>query len=314
VTVDVSGLDEAKKAFKAFIDDAQRQWSELLHRMRTEAHGEFGREQPVMHVHPRHMGTIGMRRMFPTWSWERGTATQPLPGFARGGTIDMRPYYQRGVTAAPTCKHCLGEIAPGMAGKEEHADCAAIFSFEGRPRSEVVSKLRAVLHELLPHDYALDAETPGRMLAALAELLEGYDDEVDLKTFPLEPASDPGVVVVRDIPFASLCEHHVLPFSGKVSVAYLPRGKVVGLSKIPRLVRALSRRLQTQERLGEQIARTLERGVAAAGVMVVIRSQHSCMCHRGIESPGEMVTCCARGVFLEKPEARAEATALINLR
>jgi GTP cyclohydrolase I len=183
-----------------------------------------------------------------------------------------------------------------------------------RPTSPPAGRLATVLRDLLPEGVKLDPETPGRMFAALADMLDGYDEQVDLKTFPLPRDTDPGVVLVRDIPFASLCEHHVLPFSGRVSVAYLPGPKLVGLSKIPRLVRTISRRLQTQERLGQEIADTLGLGVDARGVMVVITSQHSCMCHRGIESPGQMQTSCVRGVFRHNDAARAEVLQLLAMK
>lgn len=160
----------------------------------------------------------------------------------------------------------------------------------------------------------VDPETPGRMARALRELVAGYavtDLAGILKTFPA-PA-DPGVVVVRDLPFASLCEHHVLPFTGTVSVAYIPRRTIVGLSKIPRLVRAVTRRLQVQERIGQVVADTIATAIKPIGVMVVVRSRHSCMGLRGVESPGEMVTSCVRGAFKDQPAARAEALVLIGV-
>lgn len=160
---------------------------------------------------------------------------------------------------------------------------------------------------------SVDPETPGRMLRALHELTEGYatkDLQALLKTFVAPP--DPGIVAVRGITFASLCEHHVLPFTGQVSVAYIPRNRIVGLSKIPRLVRAVTRRLQVQERIGQQIADALVDGLSPIGVMVIVRARHTCMGLRGIESPGEMVTSCVRGAFAEEHNARAEALALLG--
>lgn len=160
----------------------------------------------------------------------------------------------------------------------------------------------------------VDRETPRRMLRALRELTEGYNTDITklLKTFP--SPKDPGIVSVADITFASLCEHHVLPFTGTVSVAYIPGDRVVGLSKIPRLVRAITRRLQLQERIGQEIADALVTGLTPVGVMVVVKARHTCMGLRGIESPGEMRTSCVRGVFADDAPARAEAMALMGIR
>jgi GTP cyclohydrolase I len=158
-----------------------------------------------------------------------------------------------------------------------------------------------------------DTETPVRLVKALRELTEGYATEdlgALLKAF--DAPADPGVVMVRGIEFASLCEHHVLPFTGTVAVAYIPRERVVGLSKIPRLVRAVTRRLQLQERIGQMVADTMMQRLDPVGVMVIVRARHTCMGLRGVESQGEMVTSCVRGVFSSDPAARAEAMALIS--
>lgn len=172
------------------------------------------------------------------------------------------------------------------------------------------SHLEYVLSLLAP---TVDPETPGRMLRALGELTEGYNTDIEelFKTFESPP--DPGVVAVTGVPFASLCEHHVLPFTGEVSVAYIPDKRVIGLSKIPRLIRVLTRRLQLQERIGQEIADALVLAVAPIGVMVIVKARHMCMCLRGIESPGEMRTSCVRGVFASEPAARAEALALLGV-
>jgi GTP cyclohydrolase IA len=121
------------------------------------------------------------------------------------------------------------------------------------------------------------------------------------------------MVAVRDLPFASVCEHHVLPFTGSASVVYIPTSRIIGLSKVPRILRAVSRRLQVQERIGEEVAEVLMHSeLRARGVMVVIRARHTCMALRGVESPGEMVTSCIRGVFATDAAARAEAMELIR--
>lgn len=161
-----------------------------------------------------------------------------------------------------------------------------------------------------------DEDMPDRFVKAMGEMLDGYGADIDklLKTFPID--GDHGVVHVRDVPFASLCEHHALPFFGTVGVAYIPKDKIVGLSKIPRLVRALSRRYQVQERLGKQIGDALWDRLDAVGVAVMIRGRHTCMQARGVESTGEMVTSYMLGVFRAQGElgiaARAEVMSLLK--
>lgn len=178
--------------------------------------------------------------------------------------------------------------------------------------NEAKAFLKTVLgdNEELEREGLLD--TPARLTKALRQMTSGYSADIDkmMTTFPSEGDA---VVCVRDIPFASLCEHHVLPFSGFVSVAYIPGERIVGLSKIPRLVHAYARRLQVQERLGTQIAEELTKRLNPAGVAVVIRGAHSCMRLRGVESAGDMVTSTMRGVFMDEAEARAEVMRLFNL-
>lgn len=155
------------------------------------------------------------------------------------------------------------------------------------------------------------ANTPGRMVKALHQLLDGYDtDPASLATVFDAPSDD--MVIVRAVPFTSMCEHHVLPFRGFVSVAYVPNGKIIGLSKIPRIIRALSRRLQVQERMTHEIASTLSELVGAPSVMVVATGVHSCAELRGVETRAEMVTSDCRGVFRDDPAVRAEALALFK--
>lgn len=217
----------------------------------------------------------------------------------------------------PNCTGCGRPVGPGMAGQEDHVDCGPRRLERARGHKGPIDMLGEVLRGIVPHGQ-VDAETPQRLLGALIEFTSGYAGEITsmMKTFPLEGhAGDPGIVCVRDVPFASLCAHHVLPFTGTASVAYLPSDRIVGLSKIPRLIRIISRRLQTQEFIGEQVADVLMGElVAARGVIVVPRGKHSCMALRGVESPGEMITSCARGVFRDDAAARAEALSLLDMR
>jgi GTP cyclohydrolase I len=150
------------------------------------------------------------------------------------------------------------------------------------------------------------AETPQRVARALIEMTAGYRDDPQLilsKTF--EDDCDE-VIILRNIPFTSMCEHHLLPFSGSADVGYLP-GKVVGLSKLARLVDCFARRLQMQERMTRQIADALVEHLQARGAGCIVRANHSCMACRGVKKAGaEMVTSRMLGVFRDKAEARAE--------
>lgn len=150
-------------------------------------------------------------------------------------------------------------------------------------------------------------ETPRRVVAALEEMTVGYkeDPKVLLSTVFDEDYDE--IVILKDIPFVSLCEHHLLVFSGTADVGYLPGGKVVGLSKLARLVDCFARRLQVQERLTKQIAEAIQEHLGAKGVGAVIRASHSCMACRGVRKPGAtMITSAMLGVFRENPAARAE--------
>jgi GTP cyclohydrolase I len=153
-------------------------------------------------------------------------------------------------------------------------------------------------------------DTPKRYIKAFSEMTSGVrlDPKEPLKKVFEENHDE--IVCVTDVGFVSLCEHHLLPFTGTVDFAYLPKGKIVGLSKIPRFIQILARRPQVQERLTSQIVDMFAEEVSPAGVMAVVRGQHSCMKYRGVQSSGEMVTSAVRGVFKDKPEARAEALAL----
>lgn len=159
-------------------------------------------------------------------------------------------------------------------------------------------------------------ETPSRVVKAWEEWFSGYhvtDPIGVLKTFKdgAEGCGDE-LVIVRDIDFYSHCEHHMAPFFGKASVAYIPNKRVVGLSKIPRLVDVFSRRLQVQERLTNQIADALWEGLDPIGAGVVMRATHFCMCSRGVQKQGSTtITSALRGAFRTKPEARAEFMALV---
>jgi GTP cyclohydrolase IA len=157
------------------------------------------------------------------------------------------------------------------------------------------------------------AKTPGRVARSYAELFSGLfeDPRLHLRTVFKERYDE--VVLLRDIEFHSLCEHHLLPFTGRAHVAYLPDGKVVGLSKLARLVEGYARRPQVQERLTMQIADALMDELNPVGAVCVIEAVHTCMTMRGVRKPGSvMVTSALRGIFKENPSSRAEVLALIS--
>ena len=159
-------------------------------------------------------------------------------------------------------------------------------------------------------------KTPDRVEKALRFLTQGYgqDAEEILNEALFDVAYDE-MVIIKDIEVFSLCEHHLLPFFGKAHVAYIPKGKVVGLSKIPRLVDMFARRLQVQERLTVQIAETIERFLKPRGVGVVIEAQHLCMIMRGVEKQNSVaVSSCMLGAFRRQQQTRNEFLSLIKKR
>jgi GTP cyclohydrolase I len=156
-------------------------------------------------------------------------------------------------------------------------------------------------------------DTPGRVARMYRELFAGLDDDpAQLLDVHFTEQYDE-MVVLRDIPFYSMCEHHLLPFMGKAHVAYLPMGKVVGLSKLARVVETYARRPQLQERLTQQIAELLMDRLGARGVGVIIEATHTCMTIRGVKKPGAvMVTSSMLGLFRSNVATRAEALNLLT--
>lgn len=158
------------------------------------------------------------------------------------------------------------------------------------------------------------AKTPERVAASLKYLTSGYDRKVEeILNDALFVEEYDEMVVVKDIDFFSMCEHHILPFVGKAHIAYMPRKKIVGLSKIPRLVDMFAKRLQVQERLTTQIANALNDALQPRGVAVVMEAIHLCMLMRGVEKQNsKAVTSAMLGAFRDRPETRAEFMELIK--
>ena len=156
-------------------------------------------------------------------------------------------------------------------------------------------------------------ETPERVAAMYAELLSGMreDPKEHLRKVFKEDYDE--IVLLRDIPFYSICEHHLMPFIGTAHVAYLPAGSVLGVSKLARIVDCFARRLQVQERLTDQIADFIMDSLKPRGVAVVLEASHSCMTIRGIKKPGSvMVTSSLRGIFKRDPKSRSEVMSLMH--
>ena len=186
---------------------------------------------------------------------------------------------------------------------------AAPAAARGDGQAELASLIRRQL-DLLGEDPEREGllRTPQRVAKSLAWLTAGYDTDVrDVIGEGVFDEAHEGMVMVRDIEMYSMCEHHMLPFFGKVHVAYIPDGRIVGLSKLPRIVDAFARRLQVQERLTEQIAGAIEDALHPRGVGVVIEAVHLCMMMRGVEKQNsKTITSALCGQFRECPMTRDE--------
>lgn len=184
------------------------------------------------------------------------------------------------------------------------------------PRVErAVAELLAAIGEDPDRDGLQD--TPRRVAAMYEELFSGMSDDPTRHLTVTFAAGHDEMVMVRDIPFASLCEHHLAPFIGRAHVAYIPGddGRITGLSKLARLVDGFARRLQVQERMTTQVAEAIEEVLAPRGVLVVLEAEHLCMSMRGVKKPGTLtVTSSVRGLFRSDPRTRAEAMQFVHAR
>lgn len=180
--------------------------------------------------------------------------------------------------------------------------------------SKIATLVEALLTELGedPQREGL-VRTPERVARSMKYLTSGYQanlEEIVNQAIFDEPASE--MVLVKDIEFYSLCEHHLLPFYGKIHIAYLPNGHVIGLSKLPRIVEIFARRLQVQERMTVEIASAIERAIGPSGVAVVAEGAHLCMMMRGVAKQSSIATTsCMLGAFREDPRTRSEFLSLV---
>lgn len=156
-------------------------------------------------------------------------------------------------------------------------------------------------------------KTPMRVAKMYAELLAGMNEDLKQHISSVFTEDYDEIVLLRDVPFYSVCEHHLMPFIGSAHVAYLPAGAVLGVSKLARIVDCFARRLQVQERLTSQIADFIMNELKPRGVAVVLEASHSCMTIRGIKKPGSvMVTSALRGIFRRDPKSRSEIMSLMH--
>ncbi len=182
------------------------------------------------------------------------------------------------------------------------------------------ARIEAAVRELLAaigEDPTRDGllKTPGRVARMYAEVTAGLHEDPAQHLTTVFEADHDEIVLVRDIPFSSMCEHHLLPFVGHAHVGYLPGhdGKVTGLSKLARLVDGYARRLQVQERLTSQIAEAMQAALQPRGAIVVLEAEHMCMSIRGVHKPGALtITSAVRGLFRDDPRSRAEAMMLLT--
>lgn len=183
--------------------------------------------------------------------------------------------------------------------------------------SERIAQAVRTILEAIGEDPDRDGlrETPRRVAEMYAEVFGGIGSNASEQLDVLFDANHDEMIMVRDIPLTSICEHHLVPFIGKAHIAYIPgeSGRITGLSKLARLVDTLSRRPQVQERLTAEAADALEGALSPRGVMVVIEAEHLCMTMRGVKKPGaQTVTSAVRGVFRDNDATRAEAMNLIT--
>ncbi|WP_442603002.1 GTP cyclohydrolase I FolE [Paenibacillus sp. KN14-4R] len=184
----------------------------------------------------------------------------------------------------------------------------------GNNREQIESHIREILR-LIGEDPDREGllDTPARVTRMYEEIFAGYSADVEDVLGVTFDEQHEELVIVKDIVYYSQCEHHMAPFFGKIHIGYLPSGKITGLSKFARLVEAVTRRLQVQERITSEIADILEKVLKPHGVMVVVEGEHLCMCARGVKKPGsKTITSGVRGRFRSDSNLRAEFLSLIK--
>ena len=186
-------------------------------------------------------------------------------------------------------------------------------SFEEKDLAKLYERILQCIGEDIQREGLI--KTPRRAADAMKFMTQGYRQNIkDILNDAIFDSDADDIVIVRDIEFYSLCEHHILPFFGKCHVGYIPNGKIIGLSKIPRIVDMFARRLQVQERLTRQIASALNEALDPLGIAVVMEAQHMCMMIRGVQKQNsKAITSAVLGVFRDDPSTKAEWMSLLQI-
>jgi len=181
-------------------------------------------------------------------------------------------------------------------------------------QKKIEEAVRTILREIgIDENSEVFRNTPKRVYSMYTEIFSGMDDSTEPNITSFKNPGYRDILAVRDMPFYSMCEHHLLPIFGTVSIAYIPGEKIVGLSKLPRTVKYFASRPQVQERLTSEIADYLYNKLGAMGVLVMIKARHMCMEMRGAKAfRSETISSAIRGVFEKKPETKEEALRLLN--
>lgn len=216
--------------------------------------------------------------------------------------------------------HSSRPVASGQSTKRRESSETTFFVDPNAPKNDEVdlAQIEAAVRTILSavgEDPDRDGllETPARVARMYAEMFAGLKTDPGRHLAKVFDEEYDEIVLVRDISFCSMCEHHLLPFTGRAHIAYLPSGKVVGLSKLARVVEEVARRPQVQERLTQTIADLIEDRLSARGVAVICEATHSCMTMRGVRKPGSLcLTSAMRGIFRDDPKSRSEVLGLIN--
>lgn len=196
-----------------------------------------------------------------------------------------------------------------MAGKKNYVN-----SQVSENREKIEAHIKEIL-KLIGEDVEREGllETPARVTRMYEEIFAGYAVEPKEVLGAVFDENHEELVIVKDITYYSQCEHHMVPFFGKVHIGYIPSGKIIGLSKMARLVEAITKRLQVQERITSQIADVLHEELMPQGVIVIVEGEHLCMCARGVKKPGsKTITTATRGLYKQDAALRSEFMQLLN--
>ncbi|KAI8068740.1 hypothetical protein BC940DRAFT_298922 [Gongronella butleri] len=234
--------------------------------------------------------------------------------------MSLDPSYNSSLLSSPAHSRPSTPITPsGLTWPSKGAESRRDESIAEREvrQEKIASAVRTIL-ECIGEDPDREglAKTPDRYAKALMFFTKGYEQNIrEVINDALFEEDHDEMVIVKDVDVFSLCEHHMVPFTGKISIGYIPNRRVVGLSKLARIAEMITRRLQVQERITKQVATALMDILQPQGVAVIMEATHLCMCMRGVEKPGSStVTSCMMGVFRSDPRTREEFLTLVRRR